>query len=123
MNIPGKYIIAGVVLLVVGLIIGAAVSPALSGSAQSTEADVAAVASVFDEYSAAANAGDFERWISNWAEEGTQYFPDAPPRYGKEEIGAAMQPAFEILDFEGFAIDIDEVQVFGNQDYAHGTYG
>ena len=88
-----------------------------------SEEEVAAIIKVTEEYSASTNAGDFERWMSVWTENGIQYFPDAPPRYGKEHIAVAMQPGFDTLDFQGFAIDLTEVRVFGDQAYAHGTYG
>jgi uncharacterized protein (TIGR02246 family) len=85
--------------------------------------DESSVENVFKAYATTVNAGDFEGWINNWAENGKQYFPDAPPRYGKAQIATEMRPLFEMLDFEGFSIEIDEIRVLGNQAYGHGTYG
>ena len=92
-------------------------------SSKNTIKDVAAVEKLFEAYSTSINAGNFERWISNWTEDGKQYFPDAQPRYGKAQITAEMQPLFDMFDFFGFAIHVDEVYVFGEQAYGHGTYG
>lgn len=94
-----------------------------SGSSKNMLEDSASVEKVFEAYSASLNTGDFDRWISLWAEDGKQYFPDAPPRLGKDQIGVAMQPLFEQYNFKEFAINCDGVRVFGDQAYAHGMYG
>ena len=95
----------------------------ISGSVDMPKEVAGAVVKVTEQYAGALNAGDFVRWMSVWAENGIQYFPDAPPRYGKEQIAAGMEPAFVTFDFRGFTINLKDVRVFGEQAYAHGTYG
>lgn len=84
--------------------------------------DAATIRQIYVEYSAAVNAGDTERWITLWDEDGRQMFPDAPMRIGKDAIQAAMAPAFEAIDFQEFVINPDGVEVLGEQAYSHGTY-
>lgn len=87
-----------------------------------TLSDEEAIRSIYTQYSAAVNAGDPERWINLWDEDGRQMFPDAPMRIGKDAIEAAMIPAFEAIDFQKFVINPDGVVVLGEQGYSHGTY-
>lgn len=126
MNIPGKYIVAGVVLFVVGLIAGGAIAAAASSGTDSeadVAADVAQVREVWNEYEASVNAEDLERWSALWIENGVQMPPDEPRHIGKELILAAAEPGFELFDFEEFTINPDEIQILGDQAYSHGTYG
>jgi uncharacterized protein (TIGR02246 family) len=48
--------------------------------------------------------------------------PDEPPRVGKEQIRAAMQPAFDLLIMSNMIINTGEVRILGDQAYSHGTY-
>jgi uncharacterized protein (TIGR02246 family) len=121
MNFSRRQIVAGIVLLVVGLIGGGLVSCAGTGDTD-VSADVAKIEAVWDEYAAAVNAGDPERWIILWDENGRQMFPDAPMRIGKDAILTAMEPAFEALDFEAFVINPDAIKILGDEAYSNGTY-
>ncbi len=85
------------------------------------DSDVAQVRELWDEYAVALDAGDFERWISLWIDDGLQMAPDAPPRIGKEQIRAAMQPSFDLFNWQ-MAIYPDEIQVLGDQAYSHGLF-
>jgi len=84
--------------------------------------DVAQIYELWNEYAAAAHAGDLERWMSLWTDEGIQMAPDAPRRVGKEQIRAAMQPGFDLFIMSDMVINTEEVQILGDQAYSHGTY-
>ena len=84
--------------------------------------DVAQIHELWNEYAAAAHAGDLERWMSLWTDEGIQMAPDAPRRVGKEQIRAAMQPGFDLFIMSDMVINTEEVQILGDQAYSHGTY-
>jgi uncharacterized protein (TIGR02246 family) len=128
MNIPGKYLVAGVVLLVVGLVGGAAIAFAASGAANNNAnqaADVAQIQEVWNEYEASVVSGDFERWISLWDDEGIQLPPDEPRHIGIAQVRAANEPGFEGLEtqMKEFIINPDEFRILGDRAYSHGTYG
>jgi uncharacterized protein (TIGR02246 family) len=65
-------------------------------------------------YQESANAGDFELWMSLWADDGIRMPPGEEPQVGKEVIAAAMQPAFELFDIVVDIYEINEVHVFGH---------
>ena len=84
--------------------------------------DVALIYKLWENYSAEMSpGGDFERWLDLWVDEGIQLPPDAPRNMGKEQIRAANQAAYEVTDWE-MTVYPDDVQVFGDRAYAHGTY-
>ena len=84
--------------------------------------DVAQVYDLWNEYASAAHDGDLERWMSLWTDDALQMAPDEPPRVGKEQIRAAMQPAFDLLIMSNMIINTGEVRILGDQAYSHGTY-
>lgn len=83
--------------------------------------DVALVYAVWKEYAAAWSAGDMERWIALWIDDGIQMPPSVPRNVGKEQIRTAMQPLLDGYDFQ-MTINPDEVRVLGNRAYSHGLY-
>ena len=85
--------------------------------------DVGLVYELWNEYAVAANSGDMERWLSLWIDDGIQMAPDAPPRVGKEQIRAAMQPTFDLFVTSNMVINTEEVRILGDWAYSHGTYG
>ena len=84
--------------------------------------DVALIYELWDEYAAAANAGDFERWMSLWIEDGIQMPPDVPRRVGKAGIRREMQPVFDLFNMSKMTIQTEEVRILGDRAYSHGTY-
>ena len=84
--------------------------------------DVALIYELWDEYAAAANAGDFERWITLWIDDGIQMPPDVPRRMGKVEIRREMQPVFDLFTMSEMTIQTEEVRILGDRAYSHGTY-
>lgn len=83
--------------------------------------DIAQINDLWQEYAAAATAGDIDRWIDLWIDEGIRMPPGAPRVINKEEVLEAMQPLFDQFDTD-MAIYPDEIQVLGDQAYTHGLY-
>jgi uncharacterized protein (TIGR02246 family) len=84
--------------------------------------DVAQVYELWNEYAAAVNAGDFERWISLWSDEGIRMPPGAPRLVGKEQIRREMRPLFDLFDTSRMIINTEEVRILGDRAYSHGAY-
>ena len=84
-------------------------------------ADVAQIYALWKKYCDAVNAGDLERWIVLWSNDAIQMPPDAPSRYGKEQIQIAVQAQFDLFETK-IEINPEEVYVFGKQAYSHGLF-
>ncbi len=89
--------------------------------ADSIEADIAAIKEVLPQYAVAVNTGDFDLWISLWADDGVQMPPGAPARIGKEQIGEAVKPAFDKMNRD-ITIHIKEAKVYGDLGLTRCTY-
>jgi uncharacterized protein (TIGR02246 family) len=84
--------------------------------------DIALIYELYKNYAAEwSPGGDFERWMDMWIAGGIQLPPDAPRNMGKEQIRAGNQPGFDTTDWE-MTVYPDDVQVFGDRAYSHGTY-
>lgn len=83
--------------------------------------DLVEIDALWAEYAAAATAGDMERWIALWHDEGVQMPPDAACRTGKARIRSEMQPLFDLFDMQ-VVIYPDGIQVHGDQAFSHGLY-
>ncbi|MCP4535853.1 MAG: nuclear transport factor 2 family protein [Chloroflexi bacterium] len=84
-------------------------------------ADVAQIYELWNEYAAAATAGDMERWLALWVDDGIQMPPGAERQVGKKQIRTEMQPRFDLFD-QKMVIDLEEVRILGDRAYSHGTY-
>lgn len=91
------------------------------GEVEDVEADISAINDLLDQYASSINAGDIERWITLWAEDGIQMPPDNPAVVGKENIKAGLQSTFDLYDFK-MTINSEEVRVAGNWAFARGNY-
>lgn len=78
------------------------------------EADINAIKEVLNRYAVSINNGDFELWISLWADDGVQLPPDTPARIGKEQIREAMNPIFEQMTPDIAIISIWSAKVYGD---------
>jgi uncharacterized protein (TIGR02246 family) len=85
------------------------------------KADVAAIEERLKQYSDTVNAGDFEGWMSIWADSGIQMPPGTPARIGKEKIRTEMKPAFDYFTLK-MTMKNEEIRVSGNLAFARGTY-
>ena len=79
------------------------------------ESDVYAIKGVLVQYAETVRAGDFERWLSLWADDGVQMPPEAPTRVGKDAIRVGMKPAFDAMDLSITIHDIEDAQTWGDR--------
>ena len=85
-------------------------------------ADVAQVYELWNEYAAAANERDIERWICLWIDDGIQMLPGTPNRIGKAQIRRGMQSLFDLFESRKMVIQPEEVRILGERADSHGTY-
>lgn len=85
------------------------------------KADLTAMKEKINQYAVTCNAGDFDRWISSWTDNGIQMPPDTPTRIGKEQIRAGMKPLFDQFILK-IAITNNEARVSGDLGFLRGTY-
>ena len=83
--------------------------------------DITAINEIFSQYCLAANTGDFDLWISLWADDAVRMAPDSPAQIGKEQIGEAMKPAYDQMNFD-ITIHIEETKVYGDLGLTRCTY-
>ncbi len=111
--------------LVMGLLMVSACTPDTEqeqpAKQMTTEADIAAIKDLVNQYGATINAGDLDLWISLWADHAIQMAPDAPAVIGKEKIRARRQSLFDLYDWK-MTVDTEEVRVAGDWAFARGTY-
>ena len=85
------------------------------------ESDIAAIKETLNQYAVGINTGDYDRWISLWADDGVQMPPDDPARIGKAQIREKMKPLFDqfILKID---VDIAEARVYDDLGLTRCTY-
>ena len=83
-------------------------------SLRKNEADITAIKEVLNQYAVAANAGDFDLWISLWADDAVRMAPDTPAQIGKEQIREAMKPAFDQMTVDLVITSIEDARVYGD---------
>ena len=81
-----------------------------------------AVADMYREYEASVLAGDVERWIAQWLEDGVQLPPDSPMNVGRQQIRGWIEGMFEAFQYLEFDIVVAEVETFGDDASAYGTF-
>ena len=91
-----------------------------SESAVDDYADIVAINKIWTQYAIGCNVGDFDLWISLWADDGIRMAPDAPAVIGKEQIREAMKPVFDQMTLY-VTIGIKEVRVAGDWAFSRGT--
>ena len=89
---------------------------------EDVEADIAAVKEIIKKYEIAAKAGDFDSWISLWADDGVRMPANAPTRSGVAQITEEMKPAFEHFTIDIKVTSLDECRIFGNIGLTRGSY-
>lgn len=77
------------------------------------DSDQRALNEVLNQFAASICGGDFEHWMSLWAEEGVQMAPNAPTLVGKTKVKESMNSMFETLDLELVIHEIEDTKVFG----------
>ena len=85
------------------------------------QTDLDAIDKVRDAHVAALNAGDVERWVAQFTEDGVQMPPHAPANVGKAMIAAWSQGLLAHFRVQ-FALAVDEVRVLGEWAFERGGY-
>jgi uncharacterized protein (TIGR02246 family) len=87
-----------------------------------SQADVSvALNPLWKEYAASLGAGDADRWLALWTEDGIQMPPDEPAVVGKERIGARIRSALDQFKFD-MTVNNAEARSAGDLAFARGTY-
>ncbi len=106
------------VFIVMGLLMVSACTPDTeqeqAAKQATTEADVTAIKEMLNQYVIGFNTGDFDLWISLWADDGIQMPPGTPARIGKEQIREGMKPAFDQMNFDIAINSIEDAKVYGD---------
>ncbi len=95
---------------------------AISCQKQDTEADIAAIKELLNKYGVVMNTGDFDSWISLWADDGVQMIADTPARRGKAQIHEAMKPLFDQMIIDIAFTSIEDAEVHGDLGLIHCNY-
>jgi len=80
-----------------------------------------AAEAIWKEYSESLNAGDLERWLDLWTEDGIQMPPDERAISGLDSIRARNEAMLDRFTFD-IGITNQEVETAGDWAYARGTY-
>lgn len=83
---------------------------------------VAAVNAIWDEYEASVIAGDVDRWIAQWTNDGVQMPPNEPLVEGKENIYARVGANMAAGPTTDFVITPLETTSAGDWAYSRGVY-
>ncbi len=117
-----KYRLFGLLLLAALLLSACQPVMAQPQAPPSDEEVTTAVNAVWREYEATLLAGDADRWIAQWMDDGVQMPPNMPPRVGKETIFAAVSGFLSQYEYTDFVIDNEDAVASGDLAFARGTY-
>jgi uncharacterized protein (TIGR02246 family) len=110
-------------LILVALILSACQPIIVEPEPQPSDEEVtAAVETIWDEYAASVVAGDIDRWIAQWTEDGVQMPPNEPFVEGKENIFARVEARMQAGPTDEFIITPLETQNAGDWAYSRGVY-
>jgi uncharacterized protein (TIGR02246 family) len=76
--------------------------------------DITAIKDMLNQYAIGCSTGDFDLWMSLWADNGRQMPSDAPARTGKEQIREGMKPLFDDMKLDLAIKSVDDVEVHGD---------
>ncbi len=82
----------------------------------------AVVNGIWREYESSLLAGDLERWVAQWAEDGVQMPPGEPPRVGKETIQSKVGGFMDQFQYTEFAITNQEIVKADGWAFVRGVY-
>lgn len=119
---PGKQGMIGLLILV-ALLFSACQPIVAQPEAQPADEDVtASVNAIWDEYAASVVAGDVDRWIAQWTDNGVQMPPNEPFVEGKENIYARASQRIQAGTTDEFVITPLEIQSAGDWAFSRGVY-
>ena len=78
------------------------------------DSDLVAIKNVLKQYASSCSEGDFELWMSLWADDGVQMPPDAGTKIGKSQIREAMSAPFEGMDLNLVIHEIEDARIHGD---------
>ncbi|UCE14590.1 MAG: nuclear transport factor 2 family protein [Candidatus Heimdallarchaeota archaeon] len=80
------------------------------------------IENLWKEYASSVVAGDIDRWISLWVDDGIQMPPDAPPNIGIEMIRTSAKNMMENMPASKMVINSEEVREVGDWGFSRGNY-
>jgi len=89
---------------------------------QDTEADIAAINELYDQYCLGANTGDLDLFISLWTDDAIRMEPNTSAIFGKEQVRAHFKISFEQFNINVAIYGETEVQVSDDLAFSRGTY-
>jgi uncharacterized protein (TIGR02246 family) len=95
---------------------------AISCQKQDTEADIAAINELYDQYCIQANAGDLDNFLFLWEDNAIRMEPDNPSIIGKENINFFFEVPFEQFNTNVAIYGDTEIQVTKDMAFSRGTY-
>lgn len=95
---------------------------AISCQKQDTEADIAAINELYDQYCIQGNAGDLDNFLSLWEDNATRMEPDSPFITGKENIRKFFEGSFKLFNINIAIYGDTEIQVAKDIAFSRGTY-
>jgi uncharacterized protein (TIGR02246 family) len=79
------------------------------------------VEGIWKEYAASLNAGDIDRWVALWTDDGVQLPPDEPPVVGKDKIRTRNGAVLQKFNFD-IGITNQEAHAAGDWGFSRGVY-
>ena len=93
----------------------------LSCQEQDTEADIAAITALYDQYCLAANTNNLNLFISCWDDDAIRLEPDRSSIFGKEDIRAFFKVLYDQFNLNIVIYGDTEIQVSKDMAFGRGT--
>jgi ketosteroid isomerase-like protein len=84
--------------------------------------DITSIKEILRLYAVSMSEGDFDLWISLWADKGIQLLPYSPMRIGKKQIQKRMKTAFDQMNIDLTINKIVDAKVSGDMGLTVCTY-
>ena len=91
-------------------------------SGEENKADIEAIKEILNQYAVTCSTGDFDLWISLWADDGVQMPPDTPAIIGKAQIREANKPGFDQMTLDMAIISIENCSLFSDSPSVNAIY-
>ena len=95
---------------------------AISCQKQDTEADIAAINEVWNQWTLACNNGDVELLMSLMDDNMVQMPPNAPTNIGKEAIRPGEEALLGLFDIELPPMSVEEIEIVGDWGFSRLTF-
>jgi uncharacterized protein (TIGR02246 family) len=84
--------------------------------------DITAIKELLNQYVTSTNTGDFDLWMSLWADDGIQMPPNTPSRKGKEQIREGSKSTFDNMKMDIAIKSLEELEVHGDLGFTRCEY-